>query len=197
MLKMAEPWTPEYEMSEWWDKVSAEEWLDIMMKKMANFNPGVVHCNTIENKIVVDVGGGKYGGALRFFKTNNKLFLVDPLVKQFEPIPWITMLPGYCHSIPIEYGTVDVLFCIETLDHCRSLAYFFESIDQIRLVLKLGGIAYFQMPLRDEPIDGHPISAQVINVSKILDAFEWGDVEYFQLVNGTSPKDIYLIVRKK
>lgn len=191
-------WSKDYELSHYWDVIDRQDYLNQMAIKMNRlrvdrFAPAV------NPQVCVDVGGGKYGGALHFYTKGRHRVVVDALADTFEPIDGISFLPGYSNSLPIAANSVDVLFCIECLDHCDDFLDLFESLAQLTHVLAPGGILFFQMPLRAAPIEGHPVSSLIVEPGQIIDFLNGPGFEllYRDQISGTSPRDLYLVIKKR
>ena len=131
----------------------------------------------------LDVGGGPLGGALPLCKlaisTMKSGVLLDPLVDEYREIPDCPKLPdyiqpikGFSDDIPFEDNKFDVVFNWECLDHCDNLDIFKKSIKESIRVLKKDGMIFFEMPIRDKLVAGHPIHTGIISVEEIIGLFE-------------------------
>jgi ubiquinone/menaquinone biosynthesis C-methylase UbiE len=151
--------------------------------------------------ISIDVGGGKYGGALYFFNLANKRILVDKLASTFKKevkLKNIEYVNSDFSKLPFGDNSIDIIFAWEVLDHANSKQHFKEGQHELVRVLKKDGLLFFQNPMRLKPTDNHPVT---MSVSEVIDNFSELDVlsnielkrmgKYQEIEN---EKDLYLIL---
>ena len=162
-------WTPRYEMEYWARETDNLRW---MRRKMESL--GVPGLDASGVRTMVDIGGGKYGGALGFFPGVPRRVLIDPLaheLAEFGEYPeGIEFSPGSVLNIPLPDDIAQVLFCMEVLDHLPA-SDFPKAVAELKRVLAPGGLLFFHLPLRYEPREGHPLSTQDITPEDVLAAF--------------------------
>ena len=132
---------------------------------------------------VCDIGSGPLGGSLInvracFKNVLNNFTIVDPLVDNLDYYlsnsisKNVQKVNAFSDDIPLPSESYDLVFCWETLDHCDNLTKFIFSIKEITRLLRKDGVLFFEMPLRETLIDGHPIYKGVISQSEIVDMFK-------------------------
>lgn len=175
---MIEKWKPEYEL-EYWLKYEEKEYINKINDKYKYFKVEEIikkHFNKNNLNFVIDIGGGKYGGFLYFFKDGRNRVLFDFLADSFvEGNEKLNKLPkdikgvagSFC-DIPFSDNSIDIIFCCEALDHSDSYRDFLKAQKEIVRVLSVGGLLFFEIPLRTRPIQGHPV---VIGAEKIVGGF--------------------------
>ena len=145
---------------------------------------------------VCDIGGGPMGGSLDnvlrcFSSALNNFTLVDPLIDKFDncfTLPKIVQeVNAFSDDIPLPSEAYDLVFCWEALDHCDNLTKFIFSIKEITRLLRKDGVLFFEMPLRETLIDGHPIYEGVISQREIVDMFKMAGLTI--LSEKESPRD--------
>jgi SAM-dependent methyltransferase len=126
-----------------------------------------------EQATVMEVGCGAAGGLLVYVPFRHTRIAVDPLVMQY---PWMPdgfeKREEFAHALSQADDTVDLLICIETLDHCDDMEQFVTSQRELARVLKVGGTLLFMLPARSGPCDAHPCCPdhkQVIDTFKGFD----------------------------
>lgn len=191
---MVRPWCVDLEL-EFWDKHPDKQHIKKLRRKYELFD--------VENKIkqyfpkpvfnVADVGGGKFGGFLRFYrsKVNGRKYLVDLLALHFtQHLPADAVAIACDFSImPFVANSIDIMFSQESLDHCLTEQHYNRCVNKIVEVLSPGGLLFYQWPVRKKPIDGHVITrscGQVIEDFGVLTVLERFKVK----------KQCYLIMRK-
>lgn len=149
-------WTPEYEL-EYWAGVNEEDYLESLRRKYEAI--GVKSYLPDNPELVVDIGGGRYGGGLHCYKGGKRRVLVDRI--DFK-IDGIETIQADFSDLPLDDNSVDVLFTWEVYDHADNEEHYFAGLNEAMRVLK--GIWFFQHRLRIKPIGGHPtnISANAI-----------------------------------
>lgn len=191
-------WTPDWELVQYWDKVVAskeltEKYARELKEDLARFP---LELMPTQLKTLVDVGAGAFGGILPYFPHAERKIMVDPLALTFKERYGYTAefecLEGYCRHLPLEDESVDVLFCIETLDHCNSVEEFGKSVAELKRVLKTGGLLFFMLPLRAVAREGHFISLQNMPRRDVLDLFN--DMRF--LKKDEIYEHLYLTVKK-
>ena len=159
-------WSPEYELKYWREETDNLQLLRHKMRELCVFDFAPVNPRT-----VAEIGGGKYGGYLRYYGCGKQRFLVDPLADHFGDYPdGVKATTGTVTALPFDDGSVDVLFCLEVLDHLPA-SDFPKAVAELKRVLAPGGVLFFHLPLRYEPREGHPLSARDITPEEVLAAF--------------------------
>jgi SAM-dependent methyltransferase len=159
---------------------------------------------------VCDIGGGPMGGSLApvqkyFSNALNNFTLVDPLIDKFDncfTLPkFVQEVNAFSDDIPLLSEAYDLIFCWEALDHCDNLTKFIFSIKEIIRLLRKDGVLFFEMPLRENQIDGHPIYKGIISQREIVDMFKMAGLtilsEKESPRNYNSPNGFMLIGQKK
>lgn len=170
-------WTPEFEMTKCWNITMPLEGFEKEFND--TMRQDLMHFNISTPEIVVDIGGGALGGVFSVLNMGKRKILVDPLAneykRKFNKIPeGIETINAYCNNTLLEDCSVDIIFCFDTLDHCNSKDEYNQSVQEIRRILKIGGVIYFIFPLREKPTDGHPLK---ISIGEILKPFEGMNVK--------------------
>jgi len=164
---MADKWTKEFEL-EYWTAYDDEKYLKTCEDKYKLF--GVDDYFDREIYLAADVGGGKFGGALYFFKWAHRKILADILAeeyKQMKTIPDdITAYKADFSCLPLSDKSVDALFAWSVLDHALSKEHFYEG--QAELVRVLKGLLFFEQRLLAEPRLGHTV---VLSKEEMLKGF--------------------------
>lgn len=202
-------WSPDFEMK-YWVGHEGEHYIKDTKRLYDKFSVDkVVEDNlTDENiRIVVEIGGGAYGGALRFFKKGIERYSIDLAMDRFakmDQIPLgINCIKSDFSNIPINSGCADVVFAWEVLDHALTQRHFDKGIDEICRIMKPGGILFLNHPIREKQKNGHHILVPVELVigklknngmdlldKKMIDA---SDVKY----SGRGGSEINLIMKKR
>ena len=155
------PWSPFYERA-FWEAHSKEEHIKRVQGKYKIFDCETWN-ETVEvsiEDVVLDIGGGIYGGALREYSGKGKKVLVDLIadsaVAQGE-YPDIVPLCCDFRRIPLSSRSCAIVFAWEVFDHAQTLGHMKQGIRESARVLKMGGVLYFEQPLREQPQEGHLI----------------------------------------
>lgn len=169
-------WTPEYEL-EYWAGIDPKEYIAGLTRKYKRFNIDLPD----NPELVVDVGGGKFGGALHLYRAGQRRVMVDLLADDFN-VHGIECINSDFTNLPFDDKSVDVLFTWEVYDHADDEQHFWEGIDEALRVLK--GTWLFQHRLRPQPIIGHPTTISVGPIAKrIRPVWEHATSgEYFAIV---------------
>jgi ubiquinone/menaquinone biosynthesis C-methylase UbiE len=167
-------WSCDWEIKEYWDKVVASQELSEVYRK--EFQKDLSRFNVFFPHTVVDIGGGAFGGVFHFLDIGRRKILLDPCATEFKKryslIPEnVELIDAYCNKMPLGDCSVDVVFCIETLDHCNIIEDYVESANEILRILRKGGKLYFMLPLRKTQIDGHFISLETMTLDDIIKPF--------------------------
>lgn len=133
-----------------------------------------------EPEIVVDVGGGAFGGEFQFYKRGQNRILVDILCSQFGKLG---KLPGDLKTFPNDFAeicladkSIDIVFAWEVLDHATSDEHFNRGQQELCRILKPGGLLFFNQPIRSKMKPGHTVifNEQWIKEGfKDLEILEW------------------------
>jgi hypothetical protein len=110
---------------------------------------------------VVEVGGGAYGGALRFFPFAVTKYSIDLSMDKFlekGKVPLgMNCIKSDFGDLPINTGTAGVVFAWEVLDHALTEKHFDSGVSELCRILMPGGLMFFNHPLLDKPKAGHTI----------------------------------------
>lgn len=154
-------WTRASELG-WWLSETDDYYLKRITDKYAAFNVDVVVHEHFKNRLVrrvMDVGGGKFGGALRCYTGTGFKILVDVLGDEFDALGKLPMDVTVCISdfnrIPFSDGAIDVLFAWEVLDHALTWAHFEQGQKELVRLLAPGGLLFVHVPLRAQPDSFH------------------------------------------
>jgi SAM-dependent methyltransferase len=196
-------WTPNWELEKYWDKVFSspelmESYYKELKKELDVFAPLIdkIFGGKPKVPVVIDIGGGGFDGIFNFIRMGEREILIDPLASEFRKRykkipPDREIIDAYSYCLPLPTSLADVVFCINTLDHCNSLQEFNDSLSEIYRVLKPGGFLFFMLPIRDEQRDGHFICRNNVMKSKLMDGFK-----YDVLLNEWNYQCLYFAGRK-
>ena len=169
-------WSPEFEMKYWNARNDDDGFYIKDIKRLYDefdvdkFIVDNIDTSTIKN--VVEVGGGAYGGALRFFPLSVKKYAIDLSMDLFlkkGKIPKsISCIKADFSDIPINSGTAEVVFAWEVLDHALTDNHFYAGIDELCRIMRPGAVLFFNQPLHSEPRNGHTV---VKTKAEIIAAF--------------------------
>lgn len=165
-------WTKKAEMVYWTAKED-DYYLSNIRFKYETLNVQEYFPNKVN--LAVDVGGGKFGGALYYFQSSEKKILVDALAPEFRQLgnlpEHIDTITADFANIPLKDAVADSVFCWNTLDHCNSISHFFAGITEVIRLLKQGGLLFLTVPLRDKPNDNHPVCIKQEYIMHPLEAY--------------------------
>jgi len=123
-----------------------------------------VHTN-FDEKIVLDVGCGPFGGFLPHVNAKTKIG-IEPLAREFQKLypvdPDIITISAMAEDIPLLSESVDACYCINMLDHTMKP---YEAMEEIYRILKPGGYLAFAVDVGGAK--QHPVKIY----KKDLDAF--------------------------
>ena len=105
---------------------------------------------------ILDAGCGEGRNAIYFIQKNYQLFGIDPnetaiqycryLAKSIQPeFDTHRFQMGRLEEIPFHSGAFDALICSAVLHFAESVDNFWQMIQEIHRVLKVGGIFWFRM----------------------------------------------------
>lgn len=150
--------------------------------------------------LAIDIGGGKFGGALYYFQRAKHKILVDALAKHFRIMK---TLPNHIDSITAEFSNIplkdccaDVIFTWNVFDHANSPEHFFNGLNEANRLLKMDGLWFGSFPLRKVANENHPICIEEHWLAnwflgyKILSVKKIGKPHY-------RDETIFLVARKK
>ena len=107
-----------------------------------------------KDKEVMEVGTGAWGGVLRFLKHTITRIAIDPLIGCYRTLDIYdfdgSSLCNDAKHIPLSSSSIDVAFCLNTLDHCDDYKSPQKIINEICRVLKKHGKFYVHLHLRDD-----------------------------------------------
>lgn len=179
---MDNTWTKEFELSKYWDKIMISPSLvEEYNSEFAKQRQYLKIDNYKLSGIIMDIGGGAFGGVFNFLDIGSRRILADPLAdifrEKFNKIPEnVEIINAYCKDIALPDKSVDVIFCINTLDHCNSVKDFDKSLFNIERILVNNGLLFFMLPIRDNQIEGHFICNNNVPREDILKYFKNYDI---------------------
>lgn len=168
-------WNLEFEKKYWDNNLSNDNLKELHAKlkylKYFEFISSY-NVNIFDHKIA-DFGGGPYGGVLPLV-FGTKKFLIDLMDVDTEFLAKQNVQAiKSSFSDFIEFsGTLDVIFCLEALDHLSNMLEFERSVSILSSYIKPKGLFFFEMPIRSLPTDGHPISLKVYSRKSLIKIFE-------------------------
>jgi len=166
----AKPWTKQFEL-EFWMAYEDGYYLDRVRAKYELFGVNDYFDKKVD--LAVDVGGGKFGGALYFFKQAHRKVLIDILAKDYlrmNTIPDdVTTISSDFGDLLLEDDSVDALFAWSVLDHALTKKHFYKGQAELARVLRPNGLLFFEQLLSDTPKDGHTI---VLSEDEVLSGFK-------------------------
>jgi len=149
-------WTIAYGEN-YWDSHTREECRLKVLRKWDTFRADRF-LPSGELDVVLDVGGGKYGGALEFVRARRRV-LVDLLPEDSLQLPeGVEFFRSDFSCIDMPDGIASVIICLEALDHASSMNHFRKAQSEMFRLMCVGGLLLFEMPLRRSPRDGHPVA---------------------------------------
>jgi len=154
-------WTKESELA-FWASEPDKYYISRLWDKYVNFCVDSVISKHFQNRTirtVMDVGGGKFGGALYFYLGTGKKILVDVLGAEFAkegkiPSDVLICTSNFVH-IPFVDNSVDILFAWEALDHALVWSHFQQGQKEFIRLLAPGGLLFVHIPLRASPDSFH------------------------------------------
>ena len=161
------PWTKDHELA-YWNAESDDYYLSNIRQKYEFFDVNEfikqrfgLRKNS-KKLTAVDIGGGAYGGALRYGRIYKQAILVDALAPEFRAmrqIPkYVDSITADFDSIPLKDEIADVLFAWNVFDHAKSDIHFIIGMLEAKRLLKPGGLFFGSFPLRTKPSPGHPVT---------------------------------------
>lgn len=167
-------WTPQYELEYWNGNPNESFYTEYIKKKYIYFSPEDKISKYIKCPLdkVMDIGGGRYGGSLYFYRGGKEQILFDYLANDFlqskKLHQQIIPVQGTFTDIPYPDNSISVIFCWEALDHSLNEQEFFKGQDEITRILQPGGLLFFECPMRPAPQDGHAVTR---NMNQLLFGF--------------------------
>ena len=174
-------WTQENELL-YWKKYPDFFYRDYVWRKYNFFK-------VEDAKVAVDIGGGRFGGALPFIKADRKI-LIDKI--NFE-IPGIETKEASFTDLPIGDDCIDCVFAWEVLDHADSIEDIRKGQKEIERILCNGGTLYFNQPVRNRATKGHHV---LITPEEIMDGFNLDILTYSELPFYDNGIEIYATFKK-
>jgi SAM-dependent methyltransferase len=128
-----------------------------------------------EEILIADIGSGPSGIGYTIKGRDTKLICLDPLLEKYRRMAFYKknvfdrtedkfMCVGVAEAIPFKSGVLDIVFCINVLDHCKDPA---KVLEEIRRVLKEEGILILDVDVwidrKPLVIDAHP--SRVVNTT--------------------------------
>lgn len=125
-----------------------------------------------DGAVVMEVGCGAAGGLLNFIPKRLARVAVDPLISEYSDSFWMCddtiRLAEYANEITFPSSSVDLLICIEALDHCHDMDEFRDSCKEMSMLLKPEAMMIFMLPARSGPTTGHPCNPSSKECEKIF-----------------------------
>lgn len=95
---------------------------------------------SVTPEVIVEVGCGPHGVVRYLFKKSRLKLGIDPLIRKFQDSPRPDAQTAYAagvgENIPIRDNSVDLVLCINVLDHVMDAD---QILGEIRRILKPGG----------------------------------------------------------
>lgn len=189
-------WTKDFEM-EYWLAEKDDYYLDNLRIKYQLFEVDKYLDKSINT--AVDIGGGKFGGALYLFRDANRSILIDLLCSKYKNLgclpKHIEMLENDFSTLSLEDDTADVVFAWNVYDHASNLNHFNTGVSEAIRILKDKGLFFGSFPLRKSPKPGHPLC---ISKESVLNQLK--DIEILKSFIVNKPyysDDILFIVARK
>ena len=161
--KQCNKWCPKFEL-EYWNSAKRieKDFIKDVQDLYEIFNvEGVVNSFSTKPSTIVDVGGGAYGGALRFCSFGEQKILFDYLANEFISMGHlpkdIKIIQGDFRHITLPNNYADVVFAWEVLDHALTNEHFKQGQKELIRILKPQGVLFFNQPLLNLPKPGHII----------------------------------------
>lgn len=175
-------WTKQRELR-YWTAESADYYLDNIKQKYSLFNVNefiTLRFGQHQDALIdtaIDIGGGAYGGALCITERLVKqAILVDALTPEFRAmgnIPlYIDSITADFNNIPLKREIADIVFAWNVFDHATNNAHFIIGMDEVKRLLKPGGLFFGSFPLRKQPSSGHPVTLTEQLVMRQLKKFD-------------------------
>ena len=135
-------------LNDWLQRDKAKD-LETYQRYLDTFRPD------FKDKVVVDVGCGAWGGILNFAKDAKRTYAIDPLIAKYIELGLYKIVPSTtfgdsAEEIWIPDNYVDLVFCLNTLDHCNNIKAPQKIISEIHRILKPKGKAYIFLHFRGE-----------------------------------------------
>ena len=193
-------WTPEFEL-DYWTQHDNETYLNDIerLHKVFDIDSATKKSLVLQDPgIVLEVGGGKMGGELQFYKHGKRRILFDKLADTFKEMgnvpDDVECITGDFDNIPLPDDSVDVIFAWEVLDHAISKEHYTNGQKELTRVLKPDGILFFNHPLRKFPTLGHNV---VVDEQEILHGFKELEILFNKpIANAKGHLEYCLIGRK-
>jgi 2-polyprenyl-3-methyl-5-hydroxy-6-metoxy-1,4-benzoquinol methylase len=184
--KFKKSWDVEFENNYWDNNLSNNNLneLHAKLKFMNYFEIISEYSLNIQEHYVADFGGGPFGGVLPLV-FGSKKFLVDLIDVNLNVINSEKIIPikaSFTDQINLPLK-LDVIFCLEALDHLNDMNEFRKSVNNISNSLKNGGLFFFEMPIRNRATDGHPISLAQYSRNSIVDIFRQNGFKVIHKIN--------------
>ena len=156
-------WSPDFEM-EYWNNHDDEFYIDDIRRVYNAFEVDkiiVENMDTLSIKTVMEVGGGAYGGALRFFPFTSEKYSIDLAMDKFlekGKVPLgMNCIKSDFANLPFNDSVADVVFAWEVLDHALTPNHFDKGVAELCRIMKPGALLFFNHPLHDKPKPGHTV----------------------------------------
>lgn len=188
-----------------WKKKNKNKAIKVYRKYFKEFKIKIDK-ETFRSKVVLAIGSGPWGGVLRYIKNTKTSIAIDCLMDVFKDHKIYDFSNGKsitCDSkkIPLENSTVDIVFCLNMLDHCDEIDTPLKTINEIYRLLKQDGVLYFCVHLRkdDELSLLHLYSLDEKDLIKYFINFEpimWR-IEESDIISGKPYKTFWGIFKRK
>ena len=126
------------------------------------------------NKRVVDLGAGTGKFTARLVRTGADVIAVEPVQPMLDELrrsyPSVRAKEGSAARIPLDNESADAVFCAQAFHWFASS----ETLDEIKRVLKPGGVLGLIWNIRDETVDW------VAALSRIMSPYEEGTPRFHE-----------------
>ena len=189
-------WSKKFEL-QYWNAEADQYYIDNLRQKYSFFDVD----NFIDENVnlAIDIGGGKFGGALYLFRDARRSILVDLLANEFRKtgkLPeHVEIIASDFSDIPLDSFCANVIFAWNVYDHANNEKHFISGMLEVKRLLKPNGLFFGSFPLRLRSRNGHPFCitekmiSQQFDVFHLIKDFVIGEPYY-------RDKTLFLIVKK-
>jgi SAM-dependent methyltransferase len=152
-------WNKAEEMAYWYAEADQYYFDNIHRKYFNFFDVDSYFSKPVD--LAVDIGGGRFGGALHYFQEKAKSrILVDVLATEFRKRSCfqynVDSITADFADIPLKDKCADVVFAWNVYDHADNLNHFEKGVFEAFRILKVGGLFFGSFPLRKQSNNNHP-----------------------------------------